>query len=402
MPGGEDWNVGDDDFGADITVAEDSSFWIIRHVCFRRRFGRPAAACAASWPSSRPRGCRATNGTVIVAGSAFAAGTWGTDEYLSVTRLTAGGLPDTTFGTGGRATVLLAAAEQADQPESLAVALTVKAVSVEAGGGVFVAGDDARSVPFAVRFRSIGTATLTLRGGTYADTLANALAFPFHPTAYAVAADGGLIVAGYISGRGGVFIATVAKLTPTGGLDTAFGSGGKVELLAKVNPSGVAVQADGKVLVGGRGAFDASVYLVRLTAAGAADPTFGVGGYAVNAPDPDATAAAVSADAVRRLYPTHDANHNVTALTDAAGAVVERYAYDPYGAVTVLNLDGTARVDGASYSQYAWANLHQGLRLDVVTGTYDSRNRVYSVVLGRWLQPDPSGYADGSVFIRVC
>jgi hypothetical protein len=37
-----------------------------------------------------------------------------------------------------------------------------------------------------------------------------------------------------------------------------------------------------------------------------------------------------------RLYVQQDANYNVTALVDTTGAVAERYAYDPYGSVTVL------------------------------------------------------------------
>jgi len=36
-------------------------------------------------------------------------------------------------------------------------------------------------------------------------------------------------------------------------------------------------------------------------------------------------------------YYLQDANYNVTALTDDAGAVVERYAYTPYGEVAHLN-----------------------------------------------------------------
>ena len=37
------------------------------------------------------------------------------------------------------------------------------------------------------------------------------------------------------------------------------------------------------------------------------------------------------------LYYCQDANFNTTALVDPAGAVVERYLYDPYGAVTVYD-----------------------------------------------------------------
>ncbi|MDZ7616280.1 MAG: hypothetical protein U1E05_04700, partial [Patescibacteria group bacterium] len=43
-----------------------------------------------------------------------------------------------------------------------------------------------------------------------------------------------------------------------------------------------------------------------------------------------------------RVYYLTDANFNVTALIDAAGAVVERYVYTPYGEVTIYNADWSA------------------------------------------------------------
>jgi RHS repeat-associated protein len=94
------------------------------------------------------------------------------------------------------------------------------------------------------------------------------------------------------------------------------------------------------------------------------------------------------------LYYTTDANWNVTALVDAAtGDVVERYMYDPYGKVTVLEDDWTPREVNAS----AVANdiLYAGYRFDAETGLYDVRNRAYHPTLGRWLQRDPAGYVGG-------
>ena len=38
-----------------------------------------------------------------------------------------------------------------------------------------------------------------------------------------------------------------------------------------------------------------------------------------------------------RLYVAQDANYNVIALFDNSGNVVERYVYDPFGSVTVLD-----------------------------------------------------------------
>ena len=61
--------------------------------------------------------------------------------------------------------------------------------------------------------------------------------------------------------------------------------------------------------------------------------------------------------------------------------MVERYVYDPYGAVTYL----TASWGSQSGSNYAWHYLFQGGRLDVGSGLYDLQYRDYSPNLGRWV-----------------
>lgn len=92
-----------------------------------------------------------------------------------------------------------------------------------------------------------------------------------------------------------------------------------------------------------------------------------------------------------RLYAQQDANGNVTALVDSSGNVQERYVYDPFGSVTVLDANWNQRSD----SLFGWRYLFQGLRYDTTSLLYYARNRDYSPVLGRWLQPDPIGFAGG-------
>ena len=93
------------------------------------------------------------------------------------------------------------------------------------------------------------------------------------------------------------------------------------------------------------------------------------------------------------LYYTYDAQFNVTALVTTAGAVAERYAYDPYGQVTVLNgeddNDGdewTTDTNGAS--DYENEILYCGYRHDPETGLYQVRHRYYHPTLGRWTTRD--------------
>jgi RHS repeat-associated protein len=92
-----------------------------------------------------------------------------------------------------------------------------------------------------------------------------------------------------------------------------------------------------------------------------------------------------------RLYAVQDANWNVTAVVNTSGQEVERYRYDPYGAVTFLDAGGNT----LSGSTVGWRYLFQGGRLDPTSGLDDFRARGYSPVLGRWLQNDPLGFGAG-------
>jgi len=93
------------------------------------------------------------------------------------------------------------------------------------------------------------------------------------------------------------------------------------------------------------------------------------------------------------LYYCNDANMNVTALVNAAdGGVAERYEYDPYGNLTVLNPDWSA--DTGNASDYDNEILYAGYRHDPESALYHVRNRYYHASLGRWCERDPEIYVD--------
>jgi len=94
----------------------------------------------------------------------------------------------------------------------------------------------------------------------------------------------------------------------------------------------------------------------------------------------------------QRIYYAHDANYNVTALVTAAGTVVERYAYDPYGRAYVF----TAAWAPQASTIYNNEILFAGYRLNPETGLYQVRNREYHPTLGRWAQRDPLKYIDSA------
>jgi len=83
-----------------------------------------------------------------------------------------------------------------------------------------------------------------------------------------------------------------------------------------------------------------------------------------------------------------DANNNVVSVTSAVnGLPLERYEYDPYGKVSVLDTNWAADADGIS--DVGSIYLYQNLRFDPVTGWYHTDHREYNPYLGRWNRPDP-------------
>jgi len=99
-----------------------------------------------------------------------------------------------------------------------------------------------------------------------------------------------------------------------------------------------------------------------------------------------------------RLYYANDANMNVTALLATDGTPLERYAYDPYGKVTIY--DGTW-TNTRNTSSYDNSILFCGYYRDNETGLYHVRNRYYYPYFG-WITRDPAGYADGMSLYEYC
>jgi len=78
--------------------------------------------------------------------------------------------------------------------------------------------------------------------------------------------------------------------------------------------------------------------------------------------------------------------YSVAALTNQAGAVVERYTYDPYGKVKILAADGVTVLAASSVGN-PWT--FTGRRLDGETGLMYFRTRYYDVNLGRFVNRMP-------------
>ena len=100
-----------------------------------------------------------------------------------------------------------------------------------------------------------------------------------------------------------------------------------------------------------------------------------------------------------RVYALQDANWNTTAIIAAAGvpgvaagAVINRFIYAPYGRSDVLT---AAWATAGATTPTPWAHRFQGLEFTDVTNLFHARNRDYSFALGRFIQLDPIGFSAG-------
>ncbi len=179
-----------------------------------------------------------------------------TNSDTVLARFNANGTLDTTFGQGGKVvTPGTGAANLIQQPN----------------GQLLVVGNVGNSGAV-LRYNANGTLDTTFGSGGIASNAAIGIVWDaaVYPTA-GTANDGKIVVVGNGSPNGGW---EAARYNPDGTLDTTFGSGGMVNTQAGFSyPRGVALQADGKVVVSGDGAI-----LVRYNADGSQDGTFGSGG----------------------------------------------------------------------------------------------------------------------------
>ena len=94
-------------------------------------------------------------------------------------------------------------------------------------------------------------------------------------------------------------------------------------------------------------------------------------------------------------YYNQDGNGNVTAMTDSSGNVIEHYAYDPFGNVTITSSTGMVMSSSSVGNRF----MFTGREYIAAIGLYDYRNRVYSPGLGRFLQTDLIRFQAGDINI---
>jgi len=97
-------------------------------------------------------------------------------------------------------------------------------------------------------------------------------------------------------------------------------------------------------------------------------------------------------NSVADCYYHRNQQYSVTAVTDPTGATIERYAYGPYGNITILDGPGSAILTGSlQNNEYTYT----GRRFNINTDLYYFRARYFEPSQGRFVGRDPVRYVDG-------
>ncbi len=275
------------------------------------------------------------DGRLIAAGSAGGSG----DPALAVTRWTANGELDASFGSGG---VVITSFSGVND--------VARAVALQPHGRVVVAGGSANAFALARYLASgaldesfgVGGVVITNVGGT---AQANALV---------VQPDGKLVAAGVTDdGTGGRF--ALVRYMPNGALDATFGSGGAVTTAPGSDDAAMALvlEPNGKLVAAGvtRRGGASNFALVRYLPDGTLDAGFGPGGVVTTDLSGD--------DAATHLVLEPDGKLVAAGVSRRGGAGnFALVRYDGDGA-----LDGTFGAGGATITDFGGDDVANGLLL---------------------------------------
>lgn len=256
-------------------------------------------------------------------GKVLVAGLTGTDETgldFAVARYLPNGSLDTNFGSGGRVSIDLGANDEGN------------AIALAPDGKIVIAGkqldQQSNRNDFAVvRLTSSGNPDLTFNQ-------TGKLVFPVgigndEANGVAVQADGKIVVVGSIEVNGQQDFGIV-RLDGAGGLDASFNGSGKVITgVGAINDDAraVRIQSDGKIVVAGytynTNFSDSDFAILRLTTTGASDNSFGSQGRQITVLGPNldiCTGLALQSDGKVLV-----AGYTINAAGTAAQAAVVRY-----------------------------------------------------------------------------
>ncbi|WP_166437071.1 T9SS type A sorting domain-containing protein [Niastella caeni] len=301
------------------------------------------------------------DGKIVLAGW-----NWPSTIDFCVMRFNADGSFDNTFGTGGKVTTPIGAGND----EGTNVALQNDGKIVVTGSSFNASGNTDYVV---LRYTATGVVDSTF--GTNGIVITDINAYDI-PEGIAInSTTGAITIAGtsnsdysllgtHHTGNGDF---TVVRYTSSGALDGSFGTGGIATFDISSGSAdaahSLAVQPDGKLIVAGttvRTVNNKDVVVIRLTTAGALDPSFGTGGIAIENydgvnSDDDCRSVALQSDGKIVIGGNVDAFPNTTGLKPI-GLMLMRFTAN--GA-----LDPSFNGDGKTAANIAWTDNDFGMAL---------------------------------------
>ncbi len=217
------------------------------------------------------------NGKLVAAGLSARFGHY----EAALARYAADGRLDQGFGSSGRVLTDFGSGLAGSYARALTIQPDGKIV-VAGGGGISTRGSGFAIA----RYTVLGRLDSSFGRGGHVLTRFGPGRVASDGSALAVQADGRIVVAGSTSenlARGPTHIA-LARYTPRGSLDPSFGRGGRVtsDVGSKLGDyaRALAIQSDGKLVVAGTAYLSKNIDLevVRFTTRGKLDPSFGAGG----------------------------------------------------------------------------------------------------------------------------
>ncbi|HEX6430836.1 MAG TPA: T9SS type A sorting domain-containing protein [Niastella sp.] len=345
----------------------DAYFLITRYTmdgAIDGTFGTGGVVKARSEANNSARGygmALQPDGKIVMAGW-----NWPSTIDFCVMRFNADGSFDNNFGTGGKVTTPIGAGND----EGTNVALQSDGKIVVTGSSFNASGNTDYVV---MRYTSTGVVDSTF--GTNGIVITDINAYDI-PEGIAInSTTGAITIAGtsnsnysllgnHHTGNGDF---TVVRYTSSGELDGSFGTGGIATFDISSGSAdaahSLAVQPDGKLIVAGttvRTVNNKDVVVLRLTTAGAPDPSFGTGGIAIENydgvnSDDDCRSVAVQSDGKIVIGGSVDAFPNTTGL-NPIGLMLMRFTTN--GA-----LDPSFNGDGKTAANIAWTDNDFGVAI---------------------------------------
>ncbi|MFK7916177.1 MAG: DUF4347 domain-containing protein, partial [Pseudomonadales bacterium] len=283
------------------------------------------------------------DGSLIVVGTAND----GSGPQVSLTRYLEDGSLDTSFGVGGRVVTALSTSD------------TVNAAALQPDGSIVVVGatNDGNGMSMIARYLSNGTLDTSFDGDGYV-TLDIAASSSEYLRDVVVQADGRIVAVGYANV--GDEVMSLVRLNVDGSLDSSLNGTGIMtfDLTAGDDRANtVAVQKDGKIVIGGQaGSYSAGdLAILRLNVDGSFDTSFnGSGSFIMDVSTVASGGSYTGVDAATALL-----------IDDSGRIVIGGFTYLQNGESLAMRLSGDGTLDtsfnGVGYNVISAGVPHEGI-----------------------------------------